>query len=120
MPVHHLGLRFSLLALILVVNAFFAAAEVALLSVRDSRLRQLADEGQIGARMALQLLSNPGRLLSMTQVGVTLASLGLGWAGEDTLYQVILFLFRGEINRASEVWIRGGGFVGAFLVMTYL
>ena len=120
MPVHHLGLRFSLLALILVVNAFFAAAEVALLSVRDSRLRQLADEGQIGARMALQLLSNPGRLLSMTQVGVTLASLGLGWAGEDTLYQVILFLFRGEINRATEVWIRGGGFVGAFLVMTYL
>src|SRR6266853_586697 len=85
--------RLLLLGLILAVNAFFAAAEVALLSVRDSRLRHLAEEGHSGARMALALLANPGRLLSVTQVGVTLASLGLGWAGEDTLYQILMSVF---------------------------
>jgi len=65
--------------LLIAVNGFFAAAEVALLSVRHSRLRQMAADGRAGAQAALNLLANPGRLLSVTQVGVTLASLGLGW-----------------------------------------
>jgi len=79
-------LRLILLAAIVTLNGFFAAAEVALVSVRRSRLRQLAEQGSVAARAALGLLANPPRLLSVTQVGVTLASLGLGWAGEDTLY----------------------------------
>ena len=120
MPIPFLGLRLLLLGFILAVNAFFAAAEVALLSVRDSRLRQLAEQGQSGARAALQLLSSPGRLLSMTQVGVTLASLGLGWAGEDTLYQIILFAFHGALSPATSVLIRTVSFIGSFLLMTYL
>ena len=67
--------------------------EVSLLSVRHSRLRQLAEEGHVGAQAALNLLANPGRLLSVTQVGVTLASLGLGWAGEDTIYHLLVAIF---------------------------
>jgi CBS domain containing-hemolysin-like protein len=86
-----MSLHLAALVLILITNGFFAAAEVSLVSVRQSRLRELAEEGQAGAQAALSLLANPGRLLSVTQVGVTLASLGLGWAGEDTLYT----LFRG-------------------------
>ena len=54
----------------------------------------MAAEGQAGAQAALNLLANPGRLLSVTQVGVTLASLGLGWAGEDTLYGILMRLAR--------------------------
>ena len=77
-----------LIVLLIAMNGFFAAAEVALLSVRHSRLREMAEAGQAGAQAALNLLSNPGRLLSVTQVGVTLASLGLGWAGENTVYQI--------------------------------
>ena len=50
-----------LLVLIIVANAFFAAAEVALVSVRPSRLRELAKEGRVGAQAALNLLANPGR-----------------------------------------------------------
>jgi CBS domain containing-hemolysin-like protein len=69
-----------LVILLIAVNGFFAGAEVSLISVRPSRLRQMAEEGQAGAQAALNLLARPGRLLSMTQVGVTLASLGLGWA----------------------------------------
>src|SRR6201984_3449044 len=82
-------LRFILLLGIVALNGFFAAAEVALVSVRRSRLKELAEQGNASARAALGLLANPGRLLSVTQVGVTLASLGLGWAGEDTLYQIL-------------------------------
>ncbi len=113
------GFRFLLLALILSVNAFFAAAEVALLSVRESRLRQLAEEGEARARVALNLLANPEKLLSVTQVGVTLASLGLGWAGEDTLYQFILRMFQPLITAHLAAFLHALSFVIAFLVMTY-
>src|SRR5580693_2335416 len=91
----HYGFHVLSLLVILGVNAFFAAAEVSLVSVRESRLRQLAEEGQAGAQAALNLLSNPERLLSVTQIGVTLASLGLGWAGEDTMYHVMLHVLGG-------------------------
>lgn len=120
MPVPHLGLRILLLVFILAVNAFFAGAEVALLTVRESRLRQLAERGQSGARMAMQLLSNPSRLLGVTQVGVTLASLGLGWAGEDTLYALAMNVFRPVITQGTSVIFRGTCFTLAFLIMTYL
>src|SRR3984957_5746002 len=88
-----MSLRFILLAGIVALNAFFAASEVALVSVRRSRLKEFAQQGSVPARAALELLANPERLLSLTQVGVTLASLGLGWAGEDTLYQLFLSMF---------------------------
>jgi len=82
--------RLGILGIIIVLNGFFAAAEVALLSVRRSKLRELAEQGQVGAQTALNLLANPARLLSVTQVGVTLASLGLGWAGEGTVYEILV------------------------------
>src|SRR3954447_16809255 len=85
----HAVYRLLLVALIIVVNAFFAGSEVALLSTRKSRLRALAEGGNVGAQAAMSLLENPGRLLSVTQVGVTLASLGLGWAGEETIFNIL-------------------------------
>ena len=115
----HYGFRIVLLLLILGVNAFFAAAEVSLVSVRESRLRQLAEEGRAGAQAALNLLSNPQRLLSVTQIGVTLASLGLGWAGEDTLYSLFIALFHPVITPVTGNVLHVAGFVLAFLVMTY-
>jgi putative hemolysin len=118
-PIQFLGFRFLLLALIVLVNGFFAASEVALLSVRESRLRQLAEEGQAGARVALNLLSNPERLLSVTQVGVTLASLGLGWAGEDTMYDLILHMFGGLIGMAPASLVHAASFMIGFLLITY-
>src|SRR5205814_7911741 len=92
-PVTESSVRLLIVVLLVAINGFFAGAEVSLLSVRHSRLRTLAEEGNAGAQAALNLLSNPGRLLSVTQVGVTLASLGLGWAGEETLYRVLIGLF---------------------------
>jgi len=115
----HYGFRIVLLLLILGVNAFFAAAEVSLVSVRESRLRQLVEEGHAGAQTALNLLSNPERLLSVTQIGVTLASLGLGWAGEDTLYSMIVTLFQPVLTPVTAKALHAASFVLAFLVMTY-
>jgi CBS domain containing-hemolysin-like protein len=111
--------RFVILAAVLLTNGFFATAEVALISVRKSRLRTLAEEGQAGAQAALNLLANPSRLLSLTQAGVTLASLGLGWAGENTVYELLQSLFRPLImQRWEPVW-HVVSFGIAFLLISY-
>lgn len=111
--------RLLLVVFLIGINGFFAGAEVALLSVRQSRLRQMAGEGQAGAQAALNLLSNPGRLLSVTQVGVTLASLGLGWAGEDTLYQILLSALPAGITPFAASWLHGACLVVSFLAISY-
>ena len=117
-----MSLRLILLAAIVALNGFFAAAEVALVSVRISRLKELAERGNASARIALELLANPSRLLSSTQLGVTLASLGLGWAGEDTVYQILLSWFMPWFNPASGSvrWLHGVSFAVAFLVISFV
>jgi CBS domain containing-hemolysin-like protein len=114
-----MGLRLLLLILIVGTNGFFAAAEVALVSVRQSRLHELAAQGNKGAQSALSLLANPGRLLSVTQFGVTLASLGLGWAGEQTLYSLFRGLFDSIALRIPNSVSHGIAFTFAFLVISY-
>jgi CBS domain containing-hemolysin-like protein len=111
--------RLLILLVILATNGFFAAAEVSLVSVRKSRLRSLADQGQVGAQAALNLLANPARLLSLTQVGVTLASLGLGWAGEETIYELILRFAHPLIQPGTAWMFHSGGIIVAFLLISY-
>jgi len=91
-----------------------------LLSVRGSRLRQLAEEGQSGAQAALNLLANPARLLSVTQVGVTLSSLGLGWAGEETVFRIIQSFFHPDWGATAAAITHGASLLAAFLVISYL
>jgi putative hemolysin len=112
-------LRFILLAAILAMNAFFAAAEVSLVAVRRSRLKELAARNSVPARAALELLANPERLLSLTQIGVTLASLGLGWAGENTLYRVLLAALGPLITPRDAPYLHAASFVLGFLAMSY-
>jgi CBS domain containing-hemolysin-like protein len=115
-----MSLRLILLVAIVALNGFFAAAEVSLLSVRRSRLNELAEQGNVAARAALGLLANPSRLLSATQVGVTLASLGLGWAGEDTLYQILLRILNPVITPATTYWLHGLSLAVAFLSISFV
>jgi putative hemolysin len=117
--VNYSTFRILAVVLLIAVNGFFAAAEVALLSVRPSRLRQMAAEGRSGAQAALNLLSNPGRLLSVTQVGVTLSSLGLGWAGEETVYSLLSAAFQPLVTPATAPFLHGAGFVLSFLLISY-
>src|SRR5271163_4054501 len=111
--------RFVILAAVLLLNGFFATAEVALISVRKSRLRTLAEEGQVGAQAALNLLANPSRLLSLTQAGVTLASLGLGWAGENTVYELLQALIHPIMVPRWEPEWHVVSFAIAFLLISY-
>ena len=115
-----MGLRLFLLFLIIALNAFFAAGEVSLVSVRRSRLRAQADDGDTGAQVALDLLANPQRLLSVSQLGVTLASLGLGWAGEDTVYTLLLAMLAPLNNPGIEKFLHAAAFVVAFLLISFL
>lgn len=73
-----------LLALIM-TNGLFAMAEIAVVSARPTRLRQMADRGSRGARVALELAESPGRFLATIQIGITLVGIGAGAFGEATL-----------------------------------
>ncbi|MGC8759212.1 MAG: hemolysin family protein [Bryobacteraceae bacterium] len=116
----HYGYRLILMALVVGANAFLAASEMSLISIRRSRLKQLCEEGHMGARAAAALLENPERLLSVIQVGVTLTSLCLGWLGEETLHALFLRLFPAAIPAAAFPAVSLVSVGLAFLVMTYV
>ncbi len=71
------------------VNAFFAATEFSLVAVRLSRVRQLVEKGDPRAKIVEQLLGDLGRVVSGVQVGLTIASLSLGYLGEITLAAIV-------------------------------
>ena len=71
--------------LLIVINAFFVVAEFSIVSVRRSRINQLVDAGDVPAKIVQQLQRHIDRLLSTTQLGITLSSLALGWIGEGTM-----------------------------------
>ncbi len=78
-------LRVFLILLLVAANAFFAAAEFALVSVRETRIQQLIEAGRIGARTVLKLHQQIQRVVNGVQLGVTICSLTLGWVGEPVL-----------------------------------
>ena len=75
-------LRVLLIVFLVAANAFFAAAEFALVTVRDTRIQQLIDARRIGARILLRLHRNLDEVVNGVQLGVTVVSLTLGWIGE--------------------------------------
>ena len=82
-------LRVLLILLLVAANAFFAAAEFALVSVRDTRIQQLVEARRIGARTVQRLHQNLDEVVNGVQLGITLTSLTLGWVGEPTLARIM-------------------------------
>lgn len=78
-------LRLLSVLLLLTINAFFVTAEFSMVSVRRSRINQLVDAGDIQAKTVQDLQRSIDRLLSTTQLGITLSSLALGWIGEGAV-----------------------------------
>ncbi len=70
-------------------NGFFVAAEFAIVTVRKTRVDQLIAEGHRGAAAVRRAVSTPDRYIAATQLGITMASIGLGWIGEPTLASLI-------------------------------
>lgn len=108
----------AILGLIL-ANAFFVGAEFAFVSVRRTRIDQLVEEGNAAARLIRKAMDEPTRFISSTQLGITLASLGLGWLGEPTLSQLLEPVFSAlhpVLGAATETI----SVILSFLVITYL
>ena len=71
--------------LLIAINAFFVTAEFSIVSVRRSRISQLVEAGDVQAQTVQSLQRSIDRLLSTTQLGITLSSLALGWIGESSM-----------------------------------
>ena len=78
-------LRLLSVLLLIAINGFFVTAEFSMVSVRRSRINQLVEAGDIQAQTVQALQRSIERLLSTTQIGITLSSLALGWIGENTM-----------------------------------
>ena len=83
-------LQFFLVAFLIAMNGFFVAAEFCCVKMRPSRLETLIQEGNKRAVYAKKLTDELDEALSVTQLGITLASLGLGWVGEPFVAELIL------------------------------
>src|SRR6266481_6141877 len=81
--------RLAGLAALVCANGFFVAAEFSIVTVRKTRIDQLIAEGHSAARAVRRAVSAPDRYIAATQLGITMASLGLGWMGEPALASMV-------------------------------
>ncbi len=111
-------LRIFVILLLVAANAFFAAAEFALVSVRDTRIQQLIEAKRIGARIVQKLHRNLDEVVNGVQLGITIVSLSLGWLGEPVLARMVESWLSGIPHAA--VYGHVIGIVLAFVLITCL
>ncbi|HSU54335.1 MAG TPA: hemolysin family protein [Candidatus Dormibacteraeota bacterium] len=111
--------RLIAVVVLVFLNGFFVAAEFALVKVRDTQLRVLIERGNRRAKVANFILQRLDSFLSATQLGITLASLGLGWIGEPVFMALLKPVFDG-LHVASEEERHAVAFVVGFTVITFL
>ncbi len=98
-------------------NAFFVAAEFALVRVRRTRMQQLIEAGSTAAEVVRNSLDNINEYRSATQVGITLASLALGWIGEPFLANLVLMVLPAQ---AGQYWAHAISVAVSLFMITYL
>ncbi len=108
----------AVLALVL-LNGFFVAAEFAFVRIRETQLDALAVRGRRSAKMALHIVRNLNSYLSATQLGITMASLGLGYLGEP-VFTTLLEPLLAPLGVTSEIWQHSISFAVGFAVLTFL
>jgi CBS domain containing-hemolysin-like protein len=111
-------LRIAAVVLLVAANAFFVAAEFALVSVRETRLQQLIAAHRIGARTVQRLHQKLDDFIAAVQFGVTLCSLALGWIGEAAMARLIEPLF--ARLPYSHLYAHAVSIVAAFILITYM
>jgi putative hemolysin len=113
-------LRVFLILLLVAANAFFAAAEFSLVSIRDTRIQQLIEARRIGARIVQRLHRNLDEVVNGVQLGVTIVSLTLGWVGEPIVAHLVEGI--GFINKVPHavVYAHGIAITLAFTLITCL
>jgi CBS domain containing-hemolysin-like protein len=111
------ALLILLTGVLVLVNAFFVVAEYALVRSRRERLEALAEDGSRGARLALGNLDEMGDYISACQVGITMASIGIGALGEPAIAHVLEQLFGHSIGRDIAV---GLSVAIAYVLITFV
>ncbi|MGF1537158.1 MAG: hemolysin family protein [Elainellaceae cyanobacterium] len=112
--------RLLAIAVLIAINAFFVTAEFSIVYVRRSRISQLASAGDVQAKMVQSLQRSIERLLSTTQLGITLSSLALGWISENTLAHPIDELLQRSFPNAPEAIAHTVSIPLAFIGVAYL
>ena len=111
--------KLAAIAALVGLNGFFVACEFAVVKVRSSQLDALIEEGNLGANLVRHVRSHLDAYLSATQLGITLASLALGWIGEQFLVQ-ILEPFFALVNIHSHGFVTSVSVALAFVGITFL
>ncbi|AGK99048.1 hemolysin family protein [Clostridium pasteurianum] len=102
--------------LLVFMNGFFVATEFAMVKVRKSRIETLVHEGNKSARFTEKVVNDLNSYLSACQLGITLASLGLGWIGEPAIADILMPLF--NLMHLPESAIHSISFVLGFVIIT--
>ena len=125
-PTEHLGagavsVRLGVVLLLVALNAFFVAAEFSLVAVRRSRIDEMAESGDNGARNVQRALTHLDRYIAGTQLGITIASLALGWVGEPAIAVLIdSFLALFGLPAATEGVHSGAALAFSFFFLMFL
>jgi CBS domain containing-hemolysin-like protein len=119
-PSTSIGLGLVAIFALVLLNAFFVAAEFALVGSRETRLREMANAGDRKAALAMKATAQLDRYISATQLGITLASLGLGWIGEPVLAGGIERFFLWLPDSMSAIATHTVAVAFAFAVITTL
>jgi CBS domain containing-hemolysin-like protein len=110
-------LKLVIVVLLVLANGFFVASEFALVGVRKSRIESLAKAGNRRARRLLPLINNLNAYISATQLGITLASLALGWIGEPAVAHLLEIPLKGRI---PDTLMHTIAFAVAFTIIMFL
>ena len=118
---HLESILFELILVILIIfaNAFFVAAEFAIVKVRSTQIQPLADSKNQRAKIAMKILANQDAYLSASQVGITMTSLGLGWVGEPVTAKLLSPVFY-WIGMTNEQTIHTLSVIVGFIFLTFL
>src|SRR5215207_6264340 len=103
-------------ALLVVANGFFVAAEFALVAARRSRIEQLAAEGNASATLVRALIRHLDAYIAACQLGITIASLALGWIGEPALAGALEPLLRRAVGRFAPATAHAAAIAVAFTI----
>jgi len=111
-------LKLFVVAFLVLLNGFFVAAEFALVKIRDTQLEPFIKEGHGGAKMARRVIRNLDAALSACQLGITLASLGLGWVGEPVFADILTPVY--NWLQVDENLRHKLSFIVGFSIITFL
>ena len=112
--------KLFLVIFLILANSFFVASEFAMVKVRKTRLEQLISEGNSTAKVAMELVDNINEMLAAAQLGITVASVALGWVGAKTLEAILLPVINFVIPFESTAFCTLLTFIISFAIITFL